>query len=219
MISYECIYVGEELKKFVRRLKVANKKSYSKLFSQLGLAHSKQTDLELRYHYDRQLTKGSVYLPGYSQYGEHVTFIKVRDDAFVETFEVCENDKNNLLITLSKMLDLFSEKTILLVCFDVEEFIILNRLTSKLGLKNVAVIFGLSKSSEFVNVVHDQHQEQKIIILNSETLSSDIRTMNKVTLVELNIKALSQIGFYVLKNKFIKLLLANLRMLDERRSI
>ncbi|MAD96261.1 MAG: hypothetical protein CMB99_02940 [Flavobacteriaceae bacterium] len=216
MISKECTLVGEELKRFVKRLNIANKKSYSKIFSKLGLSYSVQNELGLIYHYDRQLTTGSVYLPAYNQDGEHITFVKVRDDTFVETFEVNELDKKNLIITTDQRLDLFCTKTILLVCFDIEEFIILKRLTLKLGLKNIAVIFSLSDSSEFITVVHDQHKDQKIIILNKEELSSYTRTLNKVAFMELNIKVISEIGLHVLKNKFIKTLLENLRMLDER---
>lgn len=202
--SNACLYVGEELTAFVNKMKPVNKKSFSRSLLSIGIYQADQAKLNLKYNFDSQLRKGSVYLPFFGlTTGNLITYGKYKDNKKLEMFEVSSSDLNYLYCSINSNLSHDLNFSTLIIVQDVSDLFLAEKIISALNITNVFVVY--YKGTKF-NIVHEQFKANHFLFLNFEGRES----------ITLNLKEVNRIGFGALKNKFLSLLIENLKALHDR---
>lgn len=201
--SNPCLYVGEELTSFVNKMKTVNKKSFSRSLLSIGIYQADQAKLNLKYNFDSQLRIGSVYLPFFDlTSGDLITYGKYKDNKKLEMFEVSSSDLNYLYCSINPNLSHDLDFSTLIIVKDFSDLFLSEKIISALSITNVYVVY--YKGTEF-NVVHEQFKANHFLFLNFEDRKS----------INLNLQEINKIGFSALKNKFLSLLIENLKALHD----
>lgn len=186
------LIVGKELDVFINACNDVSKASYSTYLKRYGLNHKAQQNFEFKYHFDRQTRLGSVYLPLFSIFDHQlISYFKLDDKGDCSFFESTDSDLK-LVFSSIKQRGIKTNKSSIIVSFNVLETIILNHCLDKLGILNVIAVYLPKFDDESLKVVHEQLPTDKVIFFNPNSTCFDdkvVINLNIISRTEANPKS------------------------------